>query len=153
MLRLSPDRAEEGTGPTVTVTAAFPGSVTLTDATVVTVAVGAGTDSATEGTDYDRRSWISRSPSRRARPAVTGTFQFAVMDDAIADPDETVTVSGTTTAAGFTTITSATLTITDNDTAGVTIDPTTLTVTEERTGGDLYGRARQRPGRDRGGRH
>ena len=42
-----------------------------------------------------------------------------------------MTVSGTTTAAGFTTITSATLTITDNDTAGVTIDPTTLTVTEE----------------------
>ena len=70
VLRLSPDEAEEGAGPTVTVTAAFPGSVTLTDATVVTVAVGAGTDPATEGTDYDTRSRISRSPSRRVRPAV-----------------------------------------------------------------------------------
>ena len=32
VLRLSPDGAEEGAGPRVTVTAAFPGSVTLTDA-------------------------------------------------------------------------------------------------------------------------
>ncbi len=120
----------EGASPTVTVTAAFPGSVTLTDATVVTVAVGAGTDSATEGTDYTEVADLTVTIEAGATSG-EGTFLFAVMDDAIADPDETVTVSGTTTAAGFTTITSATLTITDNDTAGVTIDPTTLTVTEE----------------------
>ena len=130
VLRLSPDRAEEGTGPTVTVTAAFPGSVTLTDATVVTVAVGAGTDSATEGTDYTEVVDLTVTIEAGATSG-TGTFQFAVMDDAIADPDETVTVSGTTTAAGFTTITSATLTITDNDTAGVTISETAVEVTEE----------------------
>ncbi len=130
VLRLSPDGAEEGAGPTVTVTAAFPGSVTLTDATVVTIAVGAGTDSATEGTDYTEVADLTVTIEAGATSG-EGTFLFAVMDDAIADPDETVTVSGTTTAAGFTTITSATLTITDNDTAGVTIAPTTLTVEEE----------------------
>ena len=130
VLELSQASAAEGASPTVTVTAAFPGSVTLTDATVVTVVVGAGTDSAAEGMDYDTVADLTVTIAAGATSG-EGTFLFAVTDDAIADPDETVTVSGTTTAAGFTPITSATLTITDNDTAGVTINPTTLTVTEE----------------------
>ena len=117
VLGLSQVGADEGASPTVTVTAAFPGSVTLTDATVVTVAVGAGTDSATEGTDYTPVADLTVTIDAGAISG-TGTFEFAVTDDEVADPGETVTVSGS--AGGFA-ITDLTLAITDTDTAPTAI--------------------------------
>ena len=107
----------EGDSVTVTVTAAFPGSVTLTEATMVTVAVGAGTDSATEGTDYGTVADLTVTIAAGATRG-EGTFQFAPTDDTVADPGETVTVSGS--AGGFT-FTNATLTIDDTDTAPTAI--------------------------------
>ncbi len=127
VLSLSQDDADEGASATVTVTAAFPGSVTLTDATVVTVAVGAGGDSATEGTDYDTVADLTVTiPAGES--SVEGTFQFAVTDDVVADPGETVTVSGT---AGVFTITDLTLAINDNDTA-----PTAIVLSLSQAGAD-----------------
>ena len=111
----------EGASSTVTVTATLsPTVVTLPEDTVVTVAVGAGTDSATEGTDYTTVGSVTVT-ILVGETSGTGSFEFTPMDDAVADPDETVTVSGT--ADGFTTITSATLTITDTDDA-----PTAMTL-------------------------
>ena len=124
-LSLSPSTpVAEGDSATVTVTAAFPGSVSLTEATIVTVAVGAGTDSATEGTDYTTVSDFTVTIAVGATSG-EGTFQFAPMDDVVVDPDETVTVSGTA-AAGFGTISSVTLTITDTDTAPMAITLSTV---------------------------
>ena len=116
-LSLSPADADEGTSPTVTVTATLSGTVSLEEDTVVTVAVGDGTGSATEGTDYTE---VSDFTVTIPATTLTGTrtFQFAAADDAIVDPDETVTVSGT--ADGFT-IPSTSLTITDTDTAPTVI--------------------------------
>ena len=117
-LSLSPTSVIEGTSATVTVTASFPeGSVPLTGATVVTVAVGDSGDTATEGTDY---TTVEDLPVTIAAGAASGTatFQFAVTDDAAADPGETVTVSGT---AGEFSFTNAVLAINDNDTAPTAI--------------------------------
>ena len=60
-----------------------------------------------------------------------GTFPFAVTEDTVADPGETVTVSGT--ATGFITINPATLTIDDDaDTAptAITLSATPTSVAE-----------------------
>ena len=119
VLSLNPSTpVAEGTSATVTVTATLsPAGVTLPDATVVTVAVGAGTDSATEGTDYGTVTDITVTIAAGATSG-EGTFQFVPTDDTVADPNETLTVSGT--ATGFT-ITSAMLAITNTDTALTTI--------------------------------
>ena len=143
VLGLSQAGADEGASPTVTVTATLsPASVTLTADTTVTVAVGAGTDTATEGALYDSlKMYMIRlfgAPGGDTAPegidytlvadltvtiaagatSGTGTFLFAVTDDTVADPGETVTVSGS--AGGFT-FTNAALAINDNDTAPTTI--------------------------------
>ena len=118
VLSLSQAGADEGASPTVTVTATLsPSSITLPDATVVTVAVGADGDSATEGTDYTMVDDLTVTIAAGSTSG-TGTFQFAPTDDAVADPNETVTVSGT--AGGFT-FTNATLAINDTDTAPTAI--------------------------------
>ena len=128
VLGLSQAGADEGASPTVTVTATLsPSSITLPDATVVTVAVGAGGDSATEGTDYTMVDDLTVTISAGATSG-TGTFQFAPTDDAIADPGETVTVSGT--AGGFD-IADLTLAITDTDTA-----PTVIVLSLSEAGAD-----------------
>ena len=116
LLSLSQDEVDEGVSPTVTVTAAFPqGSGAPTGDTVVTITVGDSGDSATEGTDYTPVADLTVTIA--ADGSVTRTFTFAPMDDTVFDPGETVTVSGSTTAAGFDPITPVTLTIIDTDTA------------------------------------
>ena len=128
VLSLSQAGAEEGASPTVTVTATLsPDSITLPDATVVTVAVGDSDDTATEGTDYTMVDDLTVTISAGATSG-TGTFQFAPTDDAVADPGETVTVSGT--AGGFT-FTNATLAINDTDTA-----PTAIVLSLSQAGAD-----------------
>ena len=120
VLSLSQAGAGEGASPTVTVTAMLsPTSITLLTDTTVTVAVGVGGDSATEGTDYTSVADFTVTIAAGATSG-TGTFQFAPTDDAVADPGETATVSGT--AGGFG-ITDLTLAINDNDTA-----PTVITL-------------------------
>ena len=116
VLSLSQSTVAEGASPMVTVTASFSGgNGSLSDATMVTVAVGADTDTATEGGDYTTVADLTVAIAAGARSG-SSIFQFAATDDTVADPGETVTVSGTTTATGFTAIPSVMLAITDDAT-------------------------------------
>ena len=127
VLSLSPPAEGENASRTITVTATLsPTSVTLPDDTVVTVTVGDSGDSATEGTDYTA---VGDFPITilEGNTFGTGTFLFEVTRDGIVDPDETVTVSGTTTATTITTITDVTLAINNIDTA-----PTVIVLTHDR---------------------
>ena len=109
-LSLSPAMVSEGDGTTtVTVTATIAGSVTLPDATTVTVSIGATADSATEGTDYGAVSDVTVTIAANSS-SVTGTFTITPSDDEIAEGEEKVSVNGT--ATGFT-VTSADLKIMD----------------------------------------
>ena len=105
----------EGAGrTTVTVTGTLNGA-TRTDATEVNISVTA--DTATQGDDFtaDPASFILTIPA----DTKSGTASFALTpaNDTIDEPDETVTVSGSTTAAGLTvTPATVTVTMTDNDT-------------------------------------
>ena len=127
VLSLSPTEVTEGDTATVTVTAAFPpGSATLAGDTMVTVSV-AGT-TATVGTDFSAVSGFMVIIAA-GMTSGTNTFDLVTTEDTVTEPDETLTVSATA-AASFGTITPVTLTIIDDDTAGVTISPTALEVTE-----------------------
>ena len=111
--------SESGSGTTVTVTATLDGSATLLSATTVTVSVGGG--SATSGTDYAAvSSFTVTIPKESARG--TGTFTLTPTNDAIAEGDESVDVTGT--ATGFT-VTKAEMTLTDDETAPASITLTT----------------------------
>ena len=105
-LSATPTSVAEGVTQTVTVTATLsPTDITLPGATEVTVSVAAGTAQAADfGTVTNFMITIAAGATRGE-----GTFEFVVTDDEVADPGETVTVSGT--ATGFTTINPATLTI------------------------------------------
>ena len=113
-LSLNPTSAAEGVTTTVTVTAAFPGSVTLTTPTEVTITVGDPGDMATEGTDYTVVDDFTVTLDPGATSG-TGTFQFVVEADALFESNETVTISGT--AVGFDPITPVTLVIDEQDVA------------------------------------
>ena len=102
----------EGAGrTTVTVTGTLNGATRMA-ATAVSVSVTAGT--ATQGTDFtaDPTSF----PLTIAADAKSGTASFALTpaNDTIDEPNETLTVSGSTTVG--LTVTPATVTITDTDT-------------------------------------
>ena len=116
LLSLSQDTpVAEGASPTVTVTAAFLlGSATLTEPTVVLVSVVPNT---AEAADFAAVTPFAVTILAKHDPSGMSTFDFVVTDDTLVEGDETVTVSGTTTAAVITTITPASLTIIDDDTA------------------------------------
>ena len=126
LLSVSPATVAENAGDTrVTVTG------TLTEAsrdtnTAVTVAVGAVTDAATEGTDY---ATVSELTLTIAAEQSTGTasFTFTPTDDDVYEGDETLTVSGSTTASDLT-IGSTAITINENDRLGVNVVPPTLSL-------------------------
>ena len=119
-LSVNPTTVSEGAGgTTVTVRAALNGAARL-GSTAVTVAVGKTGDSATEGTDYETVDDLTVTIAAEATSG-TATFQFTPNDDTLVEGLETLTLSGTTTASAITTITTATLTITDDDTAPDTI--------------------------------
>ena len=112
--------AEDATATTVTVTATL-NSAVRTSATPVTVAVGASTDAATEGTDYAAVNDLKMSIAA-GNTADTATFTLTPTDDAVVEGDETLSVAGTTTVAGLT-VTNTTVTLTDDDgSAAVTVN-------------------------------
>ena len=109
-LSVSPAAVREGAGNrTVTVTGELNGEP-RSAATVVTVSVTAGTAAA--GTDFS----VSPVPTltiAEGQPSGTMTFALTPVNDTIGEPDETVTVGGSTTVGLA--VTEATLTIEDND--------------------------------------
>ena len=120
-LRVSPAELSEGSGTTaVTVTALVGTTVTLASTTTVTVSVPllTGGRQAQSGNDFTAVADFTISLAAGASSG-SGTFDLAVTDDIISEGPETVTVRG---AASGHTVTSATLTINDNDKASV-MDP------------------------------
>ncbi|WP_428098668.1 putative Ig domain-containing protein [Candidatus Rariloculus sp.] len=130
-LTVNPAAVDEDDGDaTVTVTGTLDG-VTRDEPTTLTVIVGAADDAAIGDTDYVAVDNLSLTiPSGEA--SGTATFTLTTMDDLIDEPDEAVSITGTSQDAGFEVIGTA-VSITDNDERGVQIDPTALTVPE---GGD-----------------
>ena len=107
---------EDGGAQTVTVKAMLNG-LALPAATKVTVSVGDGSDSATEGTDYGAVSDVTVTISA-GQTSGTETFTITPVNDSVAEGDETVSVSGST--SGLTGGT-ASLTITDDETASSSV--------------------------------
>ncbi len=101
--------AENATATAVTVTAAVQGGTTFADVQTVAVRVSGGT--ATSGIDYAAVPGFTIAIAAGAASA-TGTFTLNPTDDHLDEPDETLDVTGTLTGVRITT---ATLTITDND--------------------------------------
>ena len=120
-LSVNPMTVSEGAGgTTVTVRAALNGAPRL-GSTPVKVAVGRTRDSATEGTDYETVDDLTVTIPEGLTSA-TERFTLTPTDDDVVESDKTVTVSGTTTASGITTVNPATLTLTDDDVPPDTIE-------------------------------
>ena len=97
---------------TATVTATLDEAVTV--ATMVTVAAAAGTD--TDSSDFTLSS-ANTLTIAAGDTTSTGTVTIAAVDNALDEPDKSVTVSGTVSHDGVTPPTAKTLTITDDDPA------------------------------------
>ena len=127
----APTAVGEGSGTeAVKVTAAFPeGSKLLPDDTVVSVSVsgdgGAGQAEADDFTAVDDFDVTIAA----GQTSGSATFSLAVAEDEVAEGPEAITVSGTTDADGFETVTGAEISITDND-AG----PTAITLSVDANG-------------------
>ena len=63
------------------------------------------------------------------QPSGNATFTLNPVNDSVDESDETISVSGTTSATGLT-VTGTEVTITDDDTRGVMVTPTTLSIQE-----------------------
>ena len=131
-LSVVPAVVAEGAGTTsVTVTATLNGGTRDTP-TVVAVVVGSKT--ATSGADFDA---VGAFDVRIAADTPSGmeTFTLMPVNDAVDESDETVEVSGS--ATGLATdlaVVGTELTITDDDTRGVTLSETTLVIDEGTSG-------------------
>ena len=115
-LSVSPSSVGEGAGATsVTVTATAASAIG--SSREVTVAVG-GTGTATSGTDYTAVSdFIIKIDANQT--SGTGTFTLTPTNDSVVEPSETIGVAGTSLS---TTVTGTTVTLTDNDSAEVTVN-------------------------------
>ena len=117
-LSVSPASAsEDGGAQQIEVTAALDGAA-RTEATSVTVSVGAAGDSAASGTDYQA---VADFVLTIAPEALSGeaTFTLTPEDDGIAEGDEAITVSGS--ASGLS-VEPAELTLEDDDEASTSVD-------------------------------
>ena len=116
---------EDADGTSVTVTGTLD-EAPFTSPTIVTISVGASSDTATQGTDYSAVDAFTLTIAA-FQTSGTATFSLTPMDDAVDEDDETLSVTGTT--AGLT-VTGTRMTIVDDDTRGVTVSPTELTLPE-----------------------
>ena len=118
---LGEDDAATGT----TITATMNGSTLPTD-TLVTIGTLSGT--ATSGTDYTATT-LGNITINGSLSTGTGSFTVTPTDDSIVEGDETIVVPGTTTVTGLT-VTSATITLTDDN-------KTTSTPTDDKDSAEL----------------
>ena len=109
--------SEDGGAQQIEVTAALDGAA-RSEATSVTVSVGAAGDSAASGTDYQA---VSDFVLTIAPGALSGeaTFTLTPVDDGVAEGDEAITVSGS--AVGLT-VEPAELTLEDDDEASTSVE-------------------------------
>ena len=136
-LSATPARVEEGRSGGFTVTASYPDGITRPYPAVVTLSVADGTGSrpATEGTDFRAGSSITVTipPKRSSVTATNVSLLDEVIDDAPLEGDETLILSGTATGGHFEVL-PTTLTITDNDTAALTLNDVTVAESPGSTG-------------------
>ena len=115
-LTAAPSSVSESAGATsVTVTATAASAIG--SSREVTVSVG-GSGTATSGTDYTAVSDFIIKIAANGTSG-TGTFTLTPTDDSVVEGSETIGVSGTSLS---TTVTETTVTLTDNDSAEVTIN-------------------------------
>ena len=127
-LSVSPSEVAEGAGETpVAVMAALNGAA-RSDDTPVRIDVGASDDDAREGEDYTTVDQFTIT-ILAGTLSNTETFLLTPTQDLVDEPAETLSVSGTTSATGLS-VNGTEVTITDDDTAGVTVSPTSLTIME-----------------------
>ena len=132
MVRLSPERVDEGGGAkTVTVTAALNGAA-LTSDTDVSVQVRAGTGAGfASATDFTAVPSALVLTIRAGETEARDTFRLTPVDDDLDEGDgETVEVTGTATVSGTAAVSVYALTIVDDDGRGLEVSRTALTVTE-----------------------
>ena len=112
-LTVSPGQVQEDGGArAVTVTGTLQDGPLSSDTTIQTF-VGDSTDSATEGTDYATVG-IGALFIPAGLTSGTATFTLTPTNDSVDEGDETLTIHGTTTAAGLA-VTGTTLTIIDDE--------------------------------------
>ena len=128
-LSLSPTSiAESGGSNTTTVTASL--DKAATEETTITVSVAPVPPAvAADYTLTPNRTLTFASGATDS----TGTVTITAVDNHVDAADKTLTVSGTIATGSATGPDKVILTITDDDTNGVTVDPTTLSVTEGMT--------------------
>ncbi len=127
-LTAAPDEVGEEDGATaITVTAAVNGTTRYVDAKTVTVSVDDGT--ATSPADYAAVTDFTITIAAGAASG-TGSFTLTPVDDVLDEPNETVAVTGTSSAI---TITSDEITITDDDATlgGITLTAAPDSVDED----------------------
>ena len=132
---------DEGAGTmTLTLRLSHPSDAEIAYFTIYDEDIETGT--ATEGDDYDD---FLLGPGRTARITVPAgdlsqTFDITIVNDSEDEPDETIIIVWNKDLNSDATPASITFTgtITDDDTAGVTVSETALTVTEQDTTGDSY---------------
>ena len=117
--------AEEGSEREITVTGTLD-QAPRAQATAVTVSVAG--DTATAAADFVAVADFELTIAAGERSG-TGTFTLEPVDDEVDEADETVTVSGAAPGTDLS-VTETQVTITDNDTRGVTVKPTELKLTE-----------------------
>ena len=124
--------AENGGDVDIEVAAALDGA-DLTSATSVAVTVGAGT---AQASDFSAQPNSFTLTIPAGEGSVTRTVTLSPVNDDIDEADETIAISGTTTAtvedaSTVLGVTSTTVTIKDDETRGVTVSHETLQVDEE----------------------
>ena len=123
--------AEDGGAKTVRVTAMLGGSSTFNVAKTVSVEIGAGTDGATEGTDYANLGTESITIDAGSSSGYVD-FTLTPTDDDIDEPNEGISIVGTLTGV---TVSGTSLTITDDEgTPTVTLVLTPSTINESGNG-------------------
>ena len=103
---------EDDAATGITITATMNGSTLPTD-TVVTIGTLEGTATGGTGNDYTASTLASITIPANTESG-TGTLTVTPIDDTVVEGDETIVVPGTTTVTGLT-VTSATITLTDDD--------------------------------------
>ena len=126
VLSVNPATLTEGGGAKVITITATLNQAPRAVATALALSVGAASDTAVEGTDYGTVGSQTLTISAGAISA-TKTFTLTPTDDDRDEDDESLTIDGSVTGLS---VTATTVTIEDDDTAGVTVSPATLTVAE-----------------------
>ena len=95
--------------------------------TTVTLAVGAGGDSATKTTDYTTSN-IQTITIPKGQSTAEASFELTPVQDTLVEGNEAISVSGS--SSGGHTVTGTSLTLTDDDTHNITLSASPLSVGE-----------------------